>query len=101
MVTVFTHTTVVTVDQGGTVLYDAALAVDGKRVVAVGPTEEVIRTFPGAELFDGRGKALFPGLINCHAHLAAAIDRGITEDFGFPPDLHLPARARNLLSRRN
>lgn len=32
MTTVFTHTTVVTVDAGNTVLYDAALAVDGTRI---------------------------------------------------------------------
>ena len=98
MVTVFTHTTIVTVDPGGTVLYDTALAVEGNRIAAVGPTEEVTRAFPGAELFEGRGKALFPGLINCHAHLTASINRGITEDFGFPPDLHLPAQPRSLLS---
>ena len=98
MATVFTHTTIVTVDRGGTVLHDAALAVDGSQIAAVGPTEEVIRAFPGAEVFEGRGKAIFPGLINCHAHLPATIDRGITEDFGFPPDIHLPARARNLLT---
>ena len=98
MTTVFTHTTVVTVDPGQTVLYDVALAVDGDTIAAIGPTEAVLQAYPQAEVYDGHGKALFPGLINCHAHLTATLNRGITEDFGFPPALHLPVPAQSLLS---
>ena len=98
MATVFTHATIVTVDAGQTVHYDAALAVDGDTIAAIGPTDEVLQAYPQAKAYDGRGKALFPGLINCHAHLTATINRGITEDFGFPPTLHLPATVQSLLS---
>jgi cytosine/adenosine deaminase-related metal-dependent hydrolase len=98
MTTVFTHTTIVTVDPGQTVLYDTALAVDDDKIAAIGSTEGVLQAYPQAEVYDGRGKALFPGLINCHAHLTATLNRGITEDFGFPPALHLPATAQSLLS---
>lgn len=98
MSTVFTHTTVVTVDPGQTVLHDVGLAVDGDTIAALGPTETVLQAYPQAEVYDGRGKALFPGLINCHAHLTATLNRGITEDFGFPPNLHLPAPAHSMLS---
>lgn len=98
MPTVFTHTTVVTVAPGQTVLHDVALAVAGDKIAAIGPTEEVVRAYPQADLYDGRGKALLPGLINCHAHLTATLNRGITEDFGFPPELHLPVQAQSLLS---
>src|SRR4030095_4288162 len=51
---------------------------------AIGPTEQILRTYPQAEVYDARGKALFPGLINCHAHLAATLARVLHEDFGFP-----------------
>ncbi len=98
MPTVFTHTTVVTVDPGQTVLHDVALAVDGDTIAAIGPTDTVLQAYPRAEIYDGRGKALLPGLINCHTHLTATINRGITEDFGFPPNLHVPAPAQSLLS---
>ncbi len=98
MAIIFTHTTVVTVAPGQTVLHDAAVAVEGDRIAAIGPTEEVQRAYPQAEMYDGRGKALLPGLINCHAHLTATLNRGITEDFGFPPDLHLPVQAQSLLA---
>ena len=98
MSTVFTHTTVVTVDAGQTVWHDVALAVDGDKITALGPPETVLQSHPQADVYDGRGKALFPGLINCHAHLTATLNRGITEDFGFPPNLHLPAQAHSMLS---
>ncbi len=98
MTIVFTQTTVVMADPGQTVLHNVALAVDGDKIAAMGPTEALLHAYPEAETYDGRGKALFPGLINCHAHLTATLNRGITEDFGFPPDLHLPAQAQSLLS---
>ncbi len=98
MATAFTHTTVVTVDPGQTVHHDVALAVEADKIAAIGPTETVMQAYPQADVYDGRGKALFPGLINCHAHLTATLSRGITEDFGFPPALHLPATAQSLLS---
>jgi cytosine/adenosine deaminase-related metal-dependent hydrolase len=57
----------------------------------------VLRTYPNADVYDGRGKALFPGLINCHAHLAATLERGFNEDFGFPNSARLTVRPGSLL----
>ena len=92
---IFSHTTVVNADA---VQHDAALAVEGDRIVAIGPTETILETYPRGEVYDGRGKALLPGLINCHAHLAATLARGFNEDFGFPNSYHLDIRPRSLLS---
>jgi 5-methylthioadenosine/S-adenosylhomocysteine deaminase len=91
---VFAHTSVVTVD---TVRDDVALAVQGDTIAAIGPTEQVLRSYPQAEVYDGRGKALFPGLINCHAHLAATLARGFNEDFGFPNSAKLAVQPGSLL----
>lgn len=98
MTTVIANATIVTGDAGRTVLHDAAIAVSDDRIVSVGPTEDVRQTYPDAEVVDGRGKAVFPGLINCHTHLLATGDRGILEDFGFPTRLTFPVSARSLLS---
>ena len=92
--TVFAHTTIVTVDR---VRDDVALAVQGDRIAAIGATDEILRAHPNAEVIDGRGKALFPGLINCHAHLAATLERGFNEDFGFPNSARLGVRPASLL----
>jgi cytosine/adenosine deaminase-related metal-dependent hydrolase len=92
--TLFTHTSVVNVDR---VQDDVAVAVQGDRIVAIGDTEAIVARYPGAQLYDGRGKAIVPGLINCHAHLAATLERGFNEDFGFPNSAHLAVRPASLL----
>src|SRR4029077_9582126 len=86
--------TVVTVDA---VQNDVALAVEGDKIAAIGPTEKILQTHPRAEVYDGRGKALFPGLINCHAHMGAVLERGFNEDFGFPNSARLDVRPSSLL----
>ena len=91
---VFAHTTVINVDA---VLNDVALAINGDRIAAIGPTDAMLQTYPNADVYDGRGKALLPGLINCHAHMAAVLARGFNEDFGFPNSAHLAVQPASLL----
>ena len=91
---IFAHTTVADADA---VHDDVALAVQGDRIAAIGPTDQVLRQFPNAEIYDDRGKAVLPGLINCHAHLRETIGRGFNEDFGFPNSAKLAVRPESLL----
>jgi cytosine/adenosine deaminase-related metal-dependent hydrolase len=91
---VFTHTTIVNVDA---VQDDVALAVEGDSIVAIGATDAVLGTYRNADVYDGRGKALLPGLINCHAHMAAVLARGFNEDFGFPNSARLSVQPTSLL----
>ena len=98
METIIGNATIVTGDPARTVLYDSALAVRGSEIVALGPTEQVVSQFSDAEVISGRGKAIFPGLVNCHTHLLATADRGILEDFGFPTTLRFPTTTRSLLT---
>lgn len=92
---VFTDTTVITHDGQ---VDGMALAVEGDRIAAIGPTAEVLQAYPRAERYDGRGKALMPGLINCHAHMGAVIARGFNEDFGFPNTYRLAVQPGSLLT---
>ncbi len=96
--TVFTHTTVVTNDSERRTLRDVAMAVQNDVIAAIGDTDKVLERFPRAEIYDGRRKALLPGLVNCHAHLAATIAKGFNEDFGFPNSLNLEESPASLLS---
>ena len=98
MTTVIANATIVTGNAGREVLHDAAIAISANQIAAIGPTDDVRLAYPDAEVVDGRGKAVFPGLINCHTHLLATGDRGILEDFGFPTRLTFPVSARALLS---
>ena len=99
MATVIRNATVITGDVGRTVHYDGAVAVDGDKIVEIGPTSQVLAAHPDAEQVAGAGKAVFPGLVNCHTHLLATLDRGILEDFGFPTRLQFPVSARSLLTQ--
>lgn len=95
---VIANTTVIACDPSRTIHYNAALAVENGVIAAIGPSEEIEARFPDAERVDGRGRAVFPGLVNCHTHLLATADRGILEDFGFPTTLRFPTTGRGLLS---
>ena len=97
MTTIITDTTVVTCDPGRAIRYGAGLAVGDGRVLAIGSTGEIEAGYPDAERVDGRGRAVFPGLVNCHTHMLATADRGILEDFGFPTTLRFPTTGRGLL----
>lgn len=92
------NATIVTGDAGRTIHHGGAIAVDGDRVAAVGPTADVERRFPGAETIDALGKAVFPGFVNCHTHLWLTVARGIQEDFGFPSTLRFPTTVTAMLS---
>ena len=91
---IFRNTTVVNADA---VQNDVAIAIAGDTIVAIGPTDSILPKYPTAEVIDGSGKAIFPGLVNCHAHLTAVLERGFNEDFGFPNSAQLKVRPASLL----
>ena len=97
MTVLIADTTVVTCDVQRRVRYGAALVVEGERIAGIGTSAEIEARYPDAERVDGRGKVVFPGLVNCHTHLLATADRGILEDFGFPTTLKFPTTGRGLL----
>jgi len=52
------------------VLRDAALAWDGDRITWVGPAVAIPSGFASVPVEDADGRAVFPGLVDCHTHLA-------------------------------
>ena len=77
-------TTIVTADDAGSILYEAAIAVRDGRIAAMGPTAELGAKFTDAERVDGRGRAVLPGFANTHTHLSRVLARGIYEDLSPP-----------------
>ena len=71
---------VVTVDRERRILRDGAVAITGGRIAAVGKTAEVAPRFPGAEVIDGRGKLVLPGLFDTHIHNAQQLGRGLGDE---------------------
>src|ERR1044071_858042 len=72
--------TVVTMDPGGNVFLDGAVAVRGQEIVAVGATDELVSRYTASETLDCRGCAIIPGLINAHAHVPMSLLRGLVAD---------------------
>lgn len=60
--------TVIAVDPERRIIADGALAIKGDRIVAVGPTDEVVRNHPARETIDALGMAIMPGFVDSHAH---------------------------------
>ncbi|HEU5195262.1 MAG TPA: amidohydrolase family protein [Methylomirabilota bacterium] len=77
-------TTVVTGDEAGTILYDAALLIERGRIAAAGPSAQILAQRPDAERVDARGCAVLPGFANTHTHLPRVLARGIYEDLSPP-----------------
>jgi len=65
--TVFFNATVRTLDQTNAIV--EAVAIDGRRIAAIGGSAELLTRFPGAARRDLRGATVLPGLIDSHLHL--------------------------------
>lgn len=63
------HATALTIDAERRVIEDAAIAIKGDRIAAIGPDAELAPLADSAaELIDATGMAMLPGLIDCHSH---------------------------------
>ncbi len=74
---------VVSMDPARTVLYDGALAIDGGRIVAIGPTDDLLDSYAGRKVIDARQKAVLPGLIDTHHHFLQNLLKGARDDLAF------------------
>ncbi|MEV0564993.1 8-oxoguanine deaminase [Dactylosporangium sp. NPDC050588] len=91
---VIEHCAVSTVDGAGTEHADGHVAVEGDRIVAVGPGP--YEGAPDATRVDGTGCLATPGLVNTHHHLYQSATRGYAQQeilFGWLKELY-PVWAR-------
>lgn len=67
---------VVCLDEAGTVLRNAAIAVAGGRIVWMGHDAEAAARFTATETIFARGRVAMPGLVDAHTHLAQTLLKG-------------------------
>lgn len=84
MTLLITNATIVTGDDANTIWHGGAIAIEGRRIAGLGPAAEMAARFPGAEVLDARGRAVFPGFANIHTHLVMTMARGVFEDLSPP-----------------
>lgn len=63
-----THGTVITMDSARRVLEDGAVAIRADRIVAVGPTAELVARYQPRQTISADKKIVMPGLIDGHGH---------------------------------
>lgn len=87
---------------------DGAVAIQGDRIAAVGPTSKLTSRFRAAQTIDARDCAVLPGLIDAHMHTPLAIVRGVAQDVAHwmqralaPYSRHITAEAGLAGSRLN
>ena len=71
---------VVTMDDGGTVYQDGAVAIDEGLIIAIGPSADINAEYSAAQTLDGESRIVLPGLINGHSHAAMTLLRGVADD---------------------
>lgn len=73
---------VITMDPQRRVLDNGAVAISGKKIAAVGPTDEILAAYQSERIIDASRKVVMPGLIDGHAHAGHALIKTIGTDVG-------------------
>ncbi len=71
---------VITLDEQRRVYPAGAIAIRGRRIVAVGPDAELGAAYTSAHTIDAGGGAVHPGLVEAHAHMTLHTTRGALPD---------------------
>jgi 5-methylthioadenosine/S-adenosylhomocysteine deaminase len=90
---------VVTEDAQRRVIEDGAVAVQGERILEVGPRAEIERKYFARNQLEQPNAILAPGLINTHTHAAMSLFRGVANDLKLQDWLEkyiFPAEAKNV-----
>src|SRR5213079_712213 len=91
--------TIVTMDGSRRVIDNGGVAVKDGRIVAIGNSAEIDRSYSAREVIDAAGKVVIPGLINGHTHVPMTLFRGIADDLDLQEWLTkyiFPAEAKNV-----
>ncbi len=91
--------TIVTMDGARRVIENGGVAIKSGRIIAIGGTNEIDRTYAAREVVNASGKVVIPGLINGHTHVPMTLFRGLADDLDLQEWLTkyiFPAEARNV-----
>jgi len=77
-----TNATVITMDPERRVLENAAIAIVGDRIAALGPTAEIEAKYTAGREIDAAGNVAMPGLIDGHGHAGHGLVKSLGTDTG-------------------
>lgn len=70
---------VLTMDSDDKPIKNGAVAIDGDKIIGVGPTD-AFSTWEASRIIDARGGIIMPGLVNTHTHASMTCFRGLADD---------------------
>jgi cytosine/adenosine deaminase-related metal-dependent hydrolase len=70
---------VITMDRERRLLEDTSVAIEGQRIVEIGPAAELQARHGGARTINARRKAVLPGMVDLHAHMGGGLVKTIGE----------------------
>jgi len=70
----------ITVDPGRRVIRDAAIAVNGGKIVAIAKSAEMAKGYSAARTVDASGTVATPGFVDCHLHSSFQLSRGLADE---------------------
>ena len=75
---------VITMDPDRRVIENGSVAVHDGKIVAVGPADEIERSYRGKKTLDARRKTVMPGLHDLHSHAGVELVKGTAERYPGP-----------------
>ena len=60
--------------------FNQAIVIDGGKIKAVAPKDEVVKTYTAEKVLDATDKLVLPGFIDGHMHTCHAVLRGLAQD---------------------
>ena len=70
----------ITMDSSRRVIREAAIAVDGGKIVAVGKSADITARYTAKRSVDGGGTVGTPGFVDCHLHSSFQLSRGLADE---------------------
>ena len=71
----------ITMDKDRSIINPGSVAIQGDRIIAVGPTDNIKSQYQTDTYLDGSNMVVLPGLINTHLHSLSSIVRGSSDGY--------------------
>jgi 5-methylthioadenosine/S-adenosylhomocysteine deaminase len=70
----------ITMNPSRRIIRDAAIAVDGGKIVAVGKSPDITARYAAERKVDGHATVATPGFVDCHLHSSFQLSRGLADE---------------------
>ncbi|MFB0543239.1 MAG: amidohydrolase family protein [Candidatus Bathyarchaeia archaeon] len=71
---------IVTMDESDRLLRDGAIYIEGSKIIDIGETRDLEKTYKADEVIDASNGVVIPGFVNSHVHFTSVLRRGVEDD---------------------